>query len=251
MLKYFISGLFALVAMVGLAQEQLDLSPKDTVRYNEEYGLRVGADLSRLVLSFADEDYTGIELVGDYRLTQKLFIAAELGNEEKTRQEDLYNFTTSGSYIKVGVEMNNYTNWYGEQNFITFGGRYAFSTFSQTLNEYAIFDSNRYYSPDDFVNIGNTPEKFSNLNASWVELVLGIKAELFANIYVGVTGRLAHIISNKEADRFPNLWIPGFGKVTDDAKWGLGYNYSISYFIPLYKKAKKKKKDSATAPTEN
>ena len=52
-------------------------APKDSVEFKQTYGLRVGADLSRLVLSFTDENYQGLELVGDYRLTQKLYIAAE------------------------------------------------------------------------------------------------------------------------------------------------------------------------------
>ena len=99
-------------------------APKDSVEFKQTYGLRVGADLSRLVLSFTDENYQGLELVGDYRLTQKLYIAAEIGNEEKTQTEELdnialYDFTTSGSYIKAGIDWNTYENWYGMNNVIT------------------------------------------------------------------------------------------------------------------------------------
>lgn len=249
MLKYFTSILLFSVVYIGFAQEnqgQLDLSPKDTTyQYREEYGLRFGVDLSRPILSFTNgNEYTGLEFVADYRLSEKLFIAGEFGNEKKTKQEDLYNFTTNGSYIKLGLEANNYVNWYGEQNFITFGGRYGFATFSQTLNSYSIYDSNRYFNPDSFAEVSTTPEEFSSLNASWIEAVLGFKAELFANIYLGASVRLGHLISNKEAERFPNLFIPGFNKVTDNAKWGVGYNYSISYFLPIYKKVRKKQDET-------
>ena len=255
MSRFFINTVLALVCVGGMCQEepqQLDLKKRDTTyQYREEYGLRVGVDLSRPILSFTNSDeYQGLELIGDYRLTEKLFIAAELGNEKKTKQEDLYNFTTNGSFFKVGAEINNYVNWYGEQNFITFGGRYAFASFSQTLNSYGIFDSNRYFSPNDFVQISDTPEEFSNLNASWLELVFGYKAELFANIYMGASIRLGHLITNKEADRFPNLFIPGFNKVTDGSKWGVGYNYTISYFLPIYKKARKKKEGYIEQPEQ-
>lgn len=219
--------------------KSLDLQSKDTTEYKTEFGLRVGVDLSRPVLSFAMDDYTGLEFVGDYRLTDRLWLAGELGNEKRTGQEDLYNFTTSGSYLKLGVEYNSYQNWYGMNNSITIGGRYAFSTFSQTLNNYQIFNSNRYFNPNGFALGSSESEEFSGLNASWLELVVGMKAELFANIYMGISVRLAHLVSNSEADRFPNLWIPGFNKVTDNSNWGVGFNYSISYFIPLYKKARK------------
>lgn len=248
MSKYFIS-LFVSMALFPIStmgqSEPIDLQPKDTVEYKEEYGLRVGVDLSKLVLSFADEDYTGLELVGDYRLTQKLYLAAEIGNETKTQSENLnntllYNFKTSGSYIKVGAEVNTYQNWFGMNNAITIGGRYAVASFSQTLNDYSIFNSNHFYSPD-FLPGTQPNQEFSGLNASWLEFVMGIKVELFANIYLGMSARLGFLVSNKEDERFPNLWIPGFNKVTDGSNFGVSYNYSISYFIPLYKKSKKKK----------
>ncbi|MEZ4811448.1 MAG: DUF6048 family protein [Allomuricauda sp.] len=247
MSKYFISLLIAILPILSYGQSKpVDLNPKDTVEYKQEYGLRVGADISRLVFSFIDEDYTGLELVGDYRLTQKLYLAAELGNEEKTQTEGLgntllYNYTTSGSYIKAGVDLNTYENWFGMNNAIILGGRYAVASFNQTLNEYNVFDSNRQYSPDTFLPGAQPGEEFSGLSASWLELVVGIKAELFANIFVGMSARLGFLVTNKEDGRFPNLWIPGFNKVTDGSNFGVGYNYSISYFIPFYKKSKKKK----------
>ena len=250
MLKYFISLLVFFLGLGAFAQvnKPVDLNPKDSVVYKQKYGLRLGVDLSRSVLSFFNEDYTGLEFVGDYRLKENLFIAAELGNEKRTDTEGvastaLYNYTTSGNYLKLGVDYNTYGNWYGEQNFVTIGGRYAFSTFSQTLNNYRIFNSNRFFS-EDFPDLVNSPEEFSGLNASWLEFVVGIKVELFTNIYAGMSVRLAYLVTNKNDDRFPNLWIPGFNKVTDGSNFGVGYNYSISYFIPLYKKAKKKREEA-------
>jgi hypothetical protein len=225
---------------LGQAQNKsIDTKPKDTVVYKQLYGLRVGIDLSRPILSFVHDTYQGLEFVGDYRLTNKLFLAGELGNEKKTRQEDLLNYTTSGSYLKLGIDYNTYSNWYGEQNSIYIGGRYAFSTFSHTLNEYQIFDSNRYWNPVDFATGSTTPRDFSNLNASWLEMLFGAKVELFAHIYLGASVRLGFLISNKQPENFANLFIPGFNKTTEGSRFGVGYNYSLTYFIPFYKKDKK------------
>ncbi len=251
MLKYFISICFSFSLVLGYAQNSAeDPRSQDSVEYKQPYGIRAGIDLSRPVLSFFNDDYTGLEFVGDYRLTQNLYLAAELGNEKKNRQEELgnvnngntaklYNFITSGSYLKLGIDYNTYENWYGMHNSIFIGGRYAVSSFSQTLNNYSIYDSNRYWNGDTFLQGGTAPEEFSGLNSTWLEFIFGAKAELFANIYLGASVRLGFLISNKESDKFPNLWIPGFNKVTDGSKFGVGYNYSISYFLPLYKKAKK------------
>jgi hypothetical protein len=243
MLKYIISLSFIFVSLIGWSQSKpIDLQPKDTVQKTDRYGLRVGIDLSKIIMSTLDDNYTGIELVGDFRIKPNLYIAAELGNEKKTNQEDLYNFTTSGSYIKLGVDFNSYENWFGMNNLIHLGGRYAFSSFNQTINNYQIFNSNRYFSEDDFVLGSDNIGEYSSLNASWIEAVLGLKVELFSNIYLGASVRLGLLVSNKEPDNFQNLWIPGFNKVTDNSRFGSSFNYSITYFIPLYKKKKQARK---------
>ncbi|MDT0608587.1 DUF6048 family protein [Croceitalea rosinachiae] len=249
MSRYFINIFSLLILTFGFSQEDdsADSQTIDSIKYQQKYGLRVGIDLSRPTLSFLIDGYTGFEIVGDYRLTEDLYIAVELGNEEKTQDEDveqsvLYEYTTSGSYIKLGVDKNTYQNWFGMSNQITIGGRYAFSSFSQNLNNFSYFDSNRFFSPDGFVLGSDESIEFENLNASWLEFVLGLKAEVVSNIYVGMSVRLAHLLGNNEPDNFRNLWIPGFNKVTDESKWGVGFNYSLSYFLPLYKKAKKKQK---------
>lgn len=266
MSRYFISLFFILGCASGYAQDRpIDLDRKDTVEYKQPYGLRAGIDMSRILVSFLEDRYTGLEIVGDYRLTQKLYIAAELGNEKKTigvdlgnkvnsAEGELYDFTASGSYIKAGIDYNTYGNWYGEQNMIYIGGRYAFSSFSQTVNDYKIFDTDRYWNPDDFP-VGTSPNKeFSGLTASWLEFVTGIKAEMVKNLYFGASVRLAFLVSNKDPGNFQNQFIPGFNKVTEGSKFGVGYNYSITYLIPLYKKAnapKEKKRKEVKAPVED
>lgn len=243
MLKYFISLCLLLGYFSGQGQNKpIDLQPKDTVVYKERYGLRVGIDLSKPILSMVRDGYTGLEFVGDYRLTQKIYLAAELGNEKYDQQEDLYNFTTSGSYIKFGVDYNTYENWYGMNNSIFIGGRYAISTFSQTLNDHKVYDNNRYWNPNGFAPGIPGKQEFSGLSASWLEFILGAKAELFANFFLSLSARLELLVTNKEPNNFSNLWIPGFNKTTEGTTFGVGYNYTLTYFIPLYKKAKKSKK---------
>lgn len=240
MSRFFINLYFLFFLCLAVSQSKpIDLNAKDTIVYKQSYGISLGIDLSRIITSSLDDNYKGFEIVADYRLKPNLYIAAELGNEEKTRQEDLYNFTTSGSYLKVGVNKNNYANWYGEHNLIYLGGRLAFSKFENTLNNYQYFDTNRYWSEEGFASGSDIPEKFSGLSATWLEAIFGTKVELFSNVYVGASIRLGLIISQKEDERFPNLWIPGFNKVTYDSNFGVGYNYSISYFLPLYKKKNK------------
>ncbi|VXB02134.1 conserved exported hypothetical protein [Flavobacterium sp. 9AF] len=231
-LKYSFSLLIALFFLPVKAQDTIK-------KYPERYGLRVGIDLHRLAKSFYDDNYKGLEVEGAYRLTKKFYIAGELGNEEKTIDDDRLNFTTSGTYFKAGFDFNSYENWLDMENLIHIGLRYGFSSFNQQLNSYKIYDPANFYG----VYTVYPNEKFSGLNASWIEVVGGVKAKMFNNIYLGFSLRLNYLISDKKPENFDNLYIPGFNR-TYDGKFGAGFNYTLSYFIPIYKKNKGQKKDN-------
>ena len=154
--------------------------------------------------------------------------------------------TSTGSFYTIlGVDFNTYQNWYGMNNSIYAGARYAFSTFSKTLNNYRIYDSNRYWNPDTFPEGSDLTGEYSGLNASWLELLLGVKAELIANFYMGASIRLGVLITDKESEALPNIWIPGFNRKTDGSRFGVGFNYTLSYFLPLYRKERKKPAETA------
>ena len=85
MSRYFINLLFLLITCSVFSQSKpIDLNPKDTVEYKQSYGLGLGIDLSRIITGALDDNYKGFEILADYRLTQNLYLAAELGTEEKT-----------------------------------------------------------------------------------------------------------------------------------------------------------------------
>jgi hypothetical protein len=64
-----------------------------------------------------------------------------------------------------------------------------------------------------------------------------MKVETFKNLYLGTQISIKKIISTKEPTNFKNLYIPGFNKVFLN-DMGIGFNYSISYLIPVVKKTK-------------
>ncbi len=231
MLKYFINTVF-LLSTVVLFSQQNEVQQNDTILKNN-YGLRVGIDVFNPVNAFFNDDRKGLELVGDYRISKKWYVAAELGYLEETTDEDFINFTTNGSYIKAGVDYNAYENWLDMENAIYVGFRYGYSTFSQTLNSFTI-------NNDSFFDDLATPEigqKLDNLNAHWAEIVLGIKVETLNNLYLGFSFSGKKMITTKEPDGFKNLFVPGFNRVFLNNS-GFGFNYSISYLIPLYKRDK-------------
>lgn len=237
MLKYFFSFLFVITSFFMNAQE---VKKKDSIAPKQErYGIRVGVDLFKLTRSFYEKDYRGLELVGDYKLTRKHYIAAEVGNENKTVDEPQINFTTKGTYIKAGFDYNAYENWLGMENMIYVGLRYGVSSFSQTINNYKVYNTNPYFGESPAIE---KDEEFNGLSAQWMEVVTGLKAEVFSNLYLGFSLRINRIFTNKTPEGFDNLYIPGFNR-TYNGDFGVGFNYTVSYFLPLYKSTVKVKEN--------
>ena len=133
--------------------------------------------------------------------------------------------------MKIGFDYNAYENWLDMENMIYVGIRYGFSNFSQNLNSYKIYDNSGYF-PE---TVMYPDEKYSGLTAHWGEVIGGIKAEVLNNLYIGFSLRLNVLFAEKKPDNFDNLYIPGFNK-TYNGSFGAGFNYTISYFIPFYKK---------------
>ncbi|MEN2400065.1 DUF6048 family protein [Flavobacterium sp. MC2016-06] len=198
----------------------------------DRYGLRVGVDLYKLTRGFYDKDYKGVEFVGDFRLTKKYYLAAELGFEDKTTDDDRLNSTATGTYIKGGFDYNFYENWLDMENLITIGLRGGFSTFSQQLNSYKIYNPNPYWGEEPAIAAGT---KYNGLTAGWLEVAMGLKAEVFTNVFVGFGVQLKLLVANQKPSGFDNLYIPGFNR-TYDGNFGVGFNYTVSYFIPIFKK---------------
>ena len=229
----FLLGFSLLLASIsGMAQDENPTSTNDTLTKNQKYGIRVGIDISKLARTAFEDGFTGFEINGDYRLTKKIYAAAELGTSERVWDEDGLRAITNGSFIKIGADLNAYNNWLGMDNAIFAGLRYGFSAFSQELDSYTIYTSNPAFT----TQIRDENIKFSGLSAHWAELIVGIKTEVINNLYLSINLQLKRKITEDRPENFDNLIIPGFNRTYDFSQFGVGYGYTISYLIPFYKK---------------
>ena len=213
------------------AQEEVVASVQDSVPEKNYASLRVGVDISMPIIEVLQEEKKGMEIVADFRLNHKLYVAGEFGTEDNTRQEDHFNFTTKGQYFKVGVNYNNYENWEGMHNQIYVGARYGVSFFNHTLNSYSPNVYGSYFEPELVTN----GTEFNNLNAHWFEFVAGMQVETFKNLYLGAMMEFKYMVYSKEPENFKNLYIPGFNNVSEN-NLGFGFNYTITYNIPFSKR---------------
>lgn len=233
MYKYFISLFVLFVVAEGFSQIQKSDSitaDSDSVVYKSPFGIRLGIDISKPIKATVDGSYNGLELVADYRIKKRLFIAAEIGFEEETTQEDYTNSTAKGTYARLGFNFNAYENWLDMNNEIFLGMRYGLSFFEQTLNTFTPNVNTTYFPANTIV--ASTTE---NLNAHWTELLVGIKVETFKNFFVSASVSYKVLISAKEPANFKTLYAPGFNRIFESGT-GFGFNYTLSYLIPFTKK---------------
>ena len=196
--------------------------------------IRLGFDLLKPVLSSSEGDNLNYEIVGDLQLTENIYLAGEYGLVDKVIEDENINFNSSGSFLRIGFDYNMFENWIGMDNSIYIGLRYGTSNFSSKILDYNVRNKDSYFSnlvTNEFQTI-----EYSNLSGNWIELLLGIKVETFKNVYLGLSLRLNKLLSDKKPDNFGNLFIPGFNKVTDENTFGSGFNYTLTYSIPLKKR---------------
>ena len=228
----FIFSLFSINFIVG---QQIENKDNDSIVVKKKLinidKLSIGIDLYRPIYSSINDDDLSYELITSLRIFEGFSIASEIGSLDKYVEDENVNFTSTGDYLKFGFDYNLFNNWTGMDNSIYLGMRFATSSFNNKIDSYTLRNTDSYWSNnvlDNYETINH-----SNQNANWIELLVGIKVETIKNIYLGISLRLNRLLSNTTPNNFNNLYIPGFNKVTDDNSWGSGFNYTLTYSLPL------------------
>lgn len=230
-MKHIFISIISFLMFVHSTLAQTTSENEDPVP-QDKFGLRLGIDLFKPARTLFDENYSGFEIMGDYRVYKKYYLALEIGNEQKTTFDDNLTSKGEGSYFKMGFDYNAHNNWAGLNNMIFGGLRYGLSSFSQELIEYQIATVAPFFPPD----IRNEPILFEVLNVHWIEFIVGVKTEVLNNLYLSINLQLKNRIAEKKPENFDNLFIPGFGRTYENSKFGAGFGYGISYMIPFSKK---------------
>jgi hypothetical protein len=229
-LKYT-SGLLLLTLLVSppaSAQQDSSQPGKDdsrAVQGSRVRGPRIGYDLASLALLYFEPERMIYTVSVDYEAWQDIYPVIEGGYQHVGIEKDIYRYTSSGLFIRAGVDVNlmqyEQTNVYE----MIYGGlRYGFSNFSQKADEILIRED---YFGD--LTGGSVPE--NRINAHWISLVGGVRIELFRNVFMGwsVLGNLK-LAMGDDSGMVPYN-IPGFGP--GDKRASIVINYSLAYRFPL------------------
>ena len=227
---FFIS--FSIISISLNAQQ-------DSIVYQERYGLSLGVDLNKASRTIYDDDFSGFQIYGDYRLTSDVFLASEIGFDDMIFRNPVFVKNTTGSYLKVGANWNVYKNWIGMQNQIYVGGRLAASSFSHELQEFEIATRDKFFGND----IRTNQRDFNDLLATWTEFQLGIRVELIKNIFLGAHIQFKARITETELTNFDHFYIPGFNETNESSNFGFGWGYTLTYLVPFKKVERKQAVD--------
>ena len=157
----------------------------------------------------------------------QFFFTAENGTES-TRRGESFDYKSEGTYFSFGPEVNFLRN-NKDGHGIIFGLRYGHSEFSDELS--FVQDSSYFgdINQNIFVNTGN-----ANLKANWMELTLGLTANVWKGLYMGYTVRYKVLRQVKGIDKTAPYDVTGFGLYEDNT--GVRFNYYIGWVIPLREK---------------
>jgi hypothetical protein len=191
-------------------------------------GLRLGFDVSKLSLYLLQPERKAMEFSADMELFKNVFPSVEFGsNNIKLLKDTLYNYYSNGSYVRIGADYNLLKPADPkDKDMFTGGIRYGYAFYTDYADSIVIKDNywGNYH--------GSLPKK--SMNAQWFEIAFGMKTELFKNFFIGWSLRSRILLAKSKNDIIVPYWIPGYGKGI--AKANFGFNYSIFYSIPLYKK---------------
>ncbi|SEA63904.1 hypothetical protein SAMN05660909_02809 [Chitinophaga terrae (ex Kim and Jung 2007)] len=200
--------------------------PKDSSWYIPG-GVRIGLDLSRIVTAIYYPYRKEVTVVADARINANWYAAFEAGYGSTPYSDSNYTYKGSGFYTTLGADYNFLKRQYPtEKNIFYVGMRYGFSHFNYSVPEYN--NRNNYWGD----NIkGSIPK--TNANAHWIELVVGLKAEVLKNFFLGWNIRERIMINSVKSPDFTPITVPGFGSGSKRSVFDV--QYTVSYVIPFYR----------------
>lgn len=217
--------ILCLLTVISFGQQQnIEKKPKRTDNFIRMDGLRVGLDLSRSFQHLWNKgNRYGTELSFDIELVPNLYPVIETGWEKLRVKHDFLDYSSAGSYTRVGFDYNFLVAEHKKDMDIIFVGlRYGFNIANQQVQSYSI---SNYW--------GDVVDRYpkQNYSAQWAEMLLGIRGEIFHNFFMGWSIRGKFNVAQKNFD-MPHVYFnPGYGQA--EKNFIFDFTYSVYYNLPF------------------
>lgn len=209
---YFISIVLILSSPAGKAQDTLMFPLK----------IRAGFDISGPVIYLADKNNMNFEGHISVDRNEKMSYVAEAGFLDYSYSQYNYDYLCKGTFARIGIDFNllKPENSKGKY-WAGIGLRYGLSIYK---SETTSFEHENYWGSVS----SSIPLKTSS--GHFMEVVPGVRTELFRNFSIGWNIRLKLLISGGGGSDLKPIYFPGYGN--GGKRTGAGIGYYLMWNIP-------------------
>ncbi len=201
------------------------------------WGTFVGADIYGIGSKLLGGDYLSSEVSVAVNLKNKYIPTLELGyGSSDTWGETGIYYKAQAPYVRIGMDYNTMANKKEKNSFLFVGARYGFTSFTYDVKNAPLTDpiwGDDIVPPlEDGIWGGSIDFNHTGMKATmhWIELVGGIKVQIYKNFNMGWSIRYKFKASASVSENGNPWYVPGFGKFNSST---LGITYSLIYKLPL------------------
>lgn len=198
--------------------------------------VRISVDPTVPLKTFLQKaNISGFEATIDSEIKQNLFLIGGMGYINARLNEEDYVYSNSGMFGVFGADLNltKYVDP-SDRDIFFVGFHYGFAALSHEATDIKM---NNYWG--DYYTSVPRESHF----ATWVEVAMGVKAEVGKNIFIGWTGEVKFRNKLTKGEMIPYV-IPGYGKNNES------YAFDLSLFVSYAFTMKPKKRAVIIEPTE-
>lgn len=189
-------------------------------------GIYVGVDVFGFLNQVLGSDATTTEVSVEANLKNKFFPVLEFGygGMDTTSDETDIHFKTSAPFFRVGMNFNVFYKKPHLPGYLTLGLRYGYSSFKYDVQSPDLVDPNWGHTsvPFDYQGV--------KTSVGWLEAVLGLRANVYRNFYMGFTARYRSRLSMTKNEYTEPYYIPGYGRGKPN---NIGLTYNLVYKLPF------------------
>ena len=229
----YIIALLALSSLLALptrlSAQQIKIQTKEEAEAEKTaffQGVMVGVDVFGFLNQALGSDARTTEVSIEANLLNRFLPIVEIGygGMEMTDDETDIHFKTSAPFFRVGM---NYNVFYQKPDLpggLTVGLRYGYSSFKYDVQSPDLIDPNwgNTHVPIDYTGVKS--------NVGWLEAVVGMRANVFKDFYLGLNVRYRSRLSMTKNENSEPYHIPGYGRGKTS---NFGITYSLIYKLPF------------------
>lgn len=214
-----LTGLLLFIsASLVLGQNKKEVKQDSLISFRPT-GIRLGTDLVGLIKTGVTPGFSNQEFIADIDFN-RYYVVAEAGRSSRDLSISNGEYSNSGSYLRVGVDVNFLVKD-PDKNMFFLGFRYGRARYDERV---------RYLTETEYGDQLKLSEN-SGVSSGWAELTTGLRIKVWRVLWMGYTGRLKFAPSTPGSSPIAPYDIPGYGLTFKKPWWG--FSYYVMMRIPF------------------